>query len=41
MIVSSKQTSDGVPFIIHNIGWGTRENDELFKYELDGHYRIK
>jgi len=41
MIVSSKQTSDGVPFIIHNIGWGTRENDDLFTYELDGHYRIK
>jgi len=40
MIVSSKQTG-GVPFIIHNIGWGTRENDDLFTYELDGHYRIK
>ncbi len=41
MIVSSKQTSDGVPFVIHNIGWGTRENNDLFTYELDGHYRIK
>ena len=41
MIVSSKQTSDGVPFIIHNIGWGTRENDDLFTYDLDGHYRVK
>ena len=41
MIVSSRQTSDGVPFIIHNIGWGTRENDDLFTYDLDGHYRIR
>ncbi len=41
MIVSSKQTSDGVPFVIHNIGWGTRENNNLFTYELDGHYRLK
>jgi len=40
MIVSSKQTSDGVPFVIHNIGWGTRENNDLFTYELDGHYRV-
>ena len=41
MIVSSKQTHEGIPFIIHNIGWGTRENDNLFTYELDGHYRIR
>ena len=41
MIVSSKQTREGVPFIIHNIGWGTRENDDLFTYDLDGHYRLK
>ena len=41
MIVSSKQTSDGVPFVIHNIGWGTRETNDLFTYELDGHYRLK
>ena len=41
MIVSSKQTREGVPFIIHNIGWGTRENDDLFTYDLDGHYRVK
>ena len=41
MIVSSKESSEGVPYIIHNIGWGTRENDELFRYPIDGHYRIK
>ena len=41
MIVSSKQTRDGVPYVIHNIGWGTREDDNLFTYPLDGHYRLK
>ena len=41
MIVSSKESSDGTPYIIHNIGWGTRENNDLFTYSLDGHYRIK
>ncbi len=40
MIVSSKQTSEGVPYIIHNIGWGTRENNDLFSYPIDGHYRV-
>ena len=41
MIVSSKQTKDGIPYVIHNIGWGTREDNSLFKYPLDGHYRVK
>ena len=40
MIVSSKESSDGVPYIIHNIGRGTREESSLFSYPLDGHYRI-
>jgi uncharacterized protein YijF (DUF1287 family) len=40
MIVSSKQTKEGIPYVIHNIGWGTRENNSLFKYPLDGHYRV-
>jgi len=31
----------GVPFVIHNIGLGTRENNSLFSYDLTGHYRIK
>jgi hypothetical protein len=39
MIVSSKQTKKGVPYVIHNIGWGTKENNNLFTYPLDGHYR--
>jgi len=41
MIVSSKQTKEGVSYVIHNIGWGTRENNSLFEYPLDGHYRVK
>ena len=41
MIVSSKQSSKGVPYVIHNIGLGTRENNSLFSYDLTGHYRIK
>ncbi len=28
------------PLIVHNIGWGTRVNDILFKYDITGHYRI-
>ncbi|KAB8044300.1 DUF1287 domain-containing protein [Janthinobacterium aquaticum] len=38
-IVSDKQTSSGVPLIIHNIGAGTREEDILFGYAVTGHYR--
>lgn len=41
MIVSSKQTSSGTPYVIHNIGLGTREDDSLFSYVLDGHYRVR
>ena len=41
MVVSSKQTKEGVPYVIHNIGWGTREDNSLFTYPLDGHYRVR
>ncbi len=41
MIVSDKRNSDGVPFVIHNIGAGAKEEDRLFEFELTGHYRIK
>jgi len=41
MIVSSKESSEGIPYIIHNIGRGTKEENSLFRYPLDGHYRIK
>ncbi len=41
MIVSDKKSASGRPWIIHNIGSGTREEDMLFQFEITGHYRIK
>jgi hypothetical protein len=42
MIVSSRKNADDeTPYVIHNIGLGTRENNSLFSYPLDGHYRVK
>jgi len=39
-IVSSKRTRDGSRnLIIHNIGWGPKEEDRLFAYEMTGHFR--
>lgn len=38
-IVSDKRAPSGRPFIIHNIGHGTREEDVLFAYQITGHYR--
>jgi uncharacterized protein YijF (DUF1287 family) len=40
MIVSDKRTSDGVPFVIHNIGGGAQEEARLFEFPLTGHYRV-
>ena len=40
MIVSDRKGKDGTPLVIHNIGWGTREEDRLFEFHLTGHYRI-
>ncbi|MEQ8824624.1 MAG: DUF1287 domain-containing protein [Filomicrobium sp.] len=40
-IVSDKQTLAGVPFVIHNRGYGVREEDWLFGSEITGHYRFK
>ena len=40
MIVSDRKNSRGVPFVIHNIGAGVREEDRLFEFEHTGHYRI-
>ena len=39
-IVSDRLTPDGTPFIIHNIGAGTREEPGLFQYPIIGHYRL-
>ncbi len=39
-IVSDRiDPQSGNPLIIHNIGWGTRENDILFAYDMTGHFR--
>jgi uncharacterized protein len=38
-VVSDRRTRAGVPLIIHNIGWGVREENVLFDYTLKGHYR--
>lgn len=40
MIVSDRKSGDGVPFVIHNIGGGTQEEDRLFEFPLTGHYRV-
>ena len=40
-IISDKTTVlSKVPLVIHNIGYGTRENDILNEYKIIGHYRI-
>lgn len=41
MIVSDRTTSNGRPLIIHNIGSGAMEEDQLFNFKLTGHYRMK
>ncbi|MDH5784414.1 MAG: DUF1287 domain-containing protein [Chromatiales bacterium] len=40
-IVSNVVTRDGVPLIIHNIGYGPTMNDMLFDYPITGHYRYE
>jgi len=42
MLVSSLQNaSDGTPYVIHNFGFGTLENNQLFSFPIDGHYRVR
>ncbi|MGX5200950.1 DUF1287 domain-containing protein [Aliikangiella sp. IMCC44632] len=39
-IVGQKRSSDGKrPLIIHNIGWGPKQEDFLFGAKIVGHYR--
>lgn len=39
-IVSDRRTADGArPLILHNIGRGSSEDDNLFAYPITGHYR--
>ncbi|PTU75475.1 DUF1287 domain-containing protein [Pseudomonas mangrovi] len=40
-IVSDRRSAEGVPLILHNIGFGAREDDLLLRYKIIGHYRIK
>lgn len=39
MMVSYKKAADGTPYVIHNIGGGTKEESSLFDFKLTGHYR--
>jgi len=39
-IVSDRKAADGTPLIIHNIGAGPQEEDVLFAYKLNGHFRF-
>lgn len=39
MLVSDRKAPSGIPLIIHNIGSGTQEEDDLFSYPLNGHFR--
>lgn len=39
-IVSDRRSEGGArPLVIHNIGWGAREDDALFEYRITGHFR--
>jgi uncharacterized protein YijF (DUF1287 family) len=39
-IISDRRSAeDGRPLVIHNIGWGAREEDALFAYRITGHFR--
>lgn len=40
MVVSDKKNRKGVPYVIHNIGSGAREEDRLFDFPITGHYRF-
>lgn len=39
-IVSDRRSRDGLrPLVIHNKGWGAREDDVLFSWQMTGHFR--
>jgi uncharacterized protein len=40
-IISDRRNEAGIPLVIHNIGWGAREEDILFSFRMIGHYRPK
>jgi uncharacterized protein len=41
MLVSDRHVADNIPWVIHNIGRGAREENALFNYPITGHYRLK
>lgn len=38
-IVSNRKAADGTPLIIHNVGAGPQEENVLFAYRINGHFR--
>jgi uncharacterized protein len=40
-IISDRKSEAGLPLVIHNIGWGVKEEDVLFSFKMIGHYRPK
>jgi uncharacterized protein YijF (DUF1287 family) len=39
MMVSDRRHAEARPLIVHNIGQGAREEDRLFEFPLNGHFR--
>lgn len=39
-IVVDRESADGVPMVVHNIGAGPELSDVLFAYPITGHYRF-
>lgn len=39
-VVSDETTEAGVPLIIHNMGWGTREENILMRFPIKAHFRF-
>ncbi|HXC16535.1 MAG TPA: DUF1287 domain-containing protein [Holophagaceae bacterium] len=38
-IVSDQRATSGTPLMIHNIGYGTKQEDVLFDFTITGHFR--
>jgi len=39
MVVSDRLSEAGTPLVIHNIGQGAQEEDRLFEFKIEGHFR--
>ena len=39
MLVSDRFSEAGTPMVIHNIGQGAQEEDRLFEFKIEGHFR--